>query len=97
MKRFIPVCAIVFAMIVGMILGACGTNTVNANTTTVNTVSTSDLTFIGNSTRVMSGILVDSETGVNYIIVHGGRSDGFGIAITPRLNEDGTLYISPTN
>ena len=35
--------------------------------------------------------LVDEDTGVNYICVD---IYGNGIAITPRLNTDGSLYIS---
>lgn len=36
-------------------------------------------------------IVVDKETGVNYIVYNGGRS---GIDIIPRLNADGTPYVS---
>lgn len=39
--------------------------------------------------------LVDEETGVNYVVV--GTEVGNGhrsISITPRLNADGTLYVS---
>ena len=37
--------------------------------------------------------VVDEDTGVNYIVVSGELyQDSVGIAITPRLNEDGTLY-----
>lgn len=35
-------------------------------------------------------ILVDKETGVNYILAQYGDN----INITPRLNLDGTLYVS---
>lgn len=35
--------------------------------------------------------LVDKDTGVNYIVID--RYNG-GAAITPRLNTNGTLYIS---
>ena len=37
--------------------------------------------------------VVDEETGVNYIVVSKYRSES-GTAITPRLNADGSLYIS---
>ena len=39
-------------------------------------------------------IVVDKETGVNYIIYNGGRS---GIDIIPRVNADGTPYVSGVN
>lgn len=39
--------------------------------------------------------VVDEDTGVNYIVVSGEMySKSVGIAITPRLNADGSLYTS---
>lgn len=39
--------------------------------------------------------IVDDETGVNYIVTAiEGFSRWYGIAITPRLNADGSLYTS---
>ena len=38
-------------------------------------------------------IRVDKETGVNYIVLDGFESGG----ITPRLNADGTPYVSEVN
>lgn len=39
-------------------------------------------------------VVVDDETGVNYIVVSGElHGDPRGTAITPRLNKDGSLYI----
>jgi uncharacterized lipoprotein YajG len=38
-------------------------------------------------------VVVDSDTGVNYVVVSTERGNGeYSIAITPRLNADGTLY-----
>lgn len=40
--------------------------------------------------------VVDDNTGVNYVVVSAnwaGQSD-FSIAITPRLNADGSLYVT---
>lgn len=40
-------------------------------------------------------LVVDDETGVNYIVVSTIRySYAAPVAITPRLNADGTLYVS---
>ena len=40
--------------------------------------------------------VVDSITGVNYIVVSGELyGEPIGAAITPRLNADGTLYVTP--
>ena len=39
--------------------------------------------------------IVDEDTGVNYIVVSGELySKSVGIAITPRLNADGSLYVT---
>ena len=42
--------------------------------------------------------LIDEDTGVNYIVVapnYSGRGNSYdGIAITPRLNADGSLYVT---
>jgi hypothetical protein len=39
--------------------------------------------------------VVDEDTGVNYIVVSAERcSYSPAVAITPRLNADGTLYVS---
>ena len=38
-------------------------------------------------------VVVDDETGVNYVVVSGYvQGNSASIAITPRLNADGTLY-----
>lgn len=41
--------------------------------------------------------VVDENTGVNYVVVTTYQYDGdsCSIAITPRLNADGTLYVTP--
>lgn len=48
-------------------------------------VTTND-SYAGSGCRYM----VDSETGVNYILDNG----SYGNAIYPRYNADGTLYVS---
>ena len=43
-------------------------------------------------------VVVDSETGVNYVVVSTERGNGeYSIAITPRLNADGTPYTGESN
>ena len=40
--------------------------------------------------------VVDGNTGVNYVVVSGELyQDGIGIAICPRYNADGSLYVTP--
>ena len=39
--------------------------------------------------------VVDEETGVNYIVISGELyQKGIGLGVTPRLNSDGSLYVS---
>ena len=38
--------------------------------------------------------VVDERTGVNYIVVGYERVKGGGVAICPRYNADGTLYVT---
>ena len=39
--------------------------------------------------------LIDEDTGVNYIVVSGELySEGIGLAIYPRYNADGSLYVT---
>ena len=78
------------ALIVAFALGACSDAGVQANAEeeTVEVVSFTRVShdlFLGNTY-----IVVDNETGVNYIVVGGSN----GVSITPRFNADGTLYVS---
>jgi ABC-type glycerol-3-phosphate transport system substrate-binding protein len=38
--------------------------------------------------------VIDKDTGVNYVVVVGGSGNHDTVAITPRLNKDGSLYTS---
>ena len=41
---------------------------------------------------------LDDDTGVNYVVVSTERGNGeYSIAITPRLNADGSLYVKEEN
>lgn len=52
--------------------------------------------FENENGQMQTFCLVDENTGVNYIVVTGELySDPVGVAITPRLNADGSLYITP--
>ena len=85
-KTFIAtICLILF----GFILGACGT--------TVRAEQTYPLKIWKHNSngKMETYCLIDETTGVNYIIVSGELfQKGIGTAITPRLNPDGSLYIS---
>lgn len=86
MKRI----AIIACMVLCIILGACSVTMVGAEQNRPvkiwleNTNSSYDVLTV-----------VDEETGVNYIVVGGeAHSHLRGTAITPRLNGDGTLYVT---
>ena len=76
-------------MLSGFIFGACG-NTVMAEQT-----RPLKIWFENENGKMETYSLIDENTGVNYIVVSGELYDkGIGTAITPRLNADGTLYVS---
>lgn len=51
--------------------------------------------FQNSNGKMETYCVVDEKTGVNYIVVSGELySEGIGTAITPRLNEDGTLFVT---
>lgn len=86
MKRI----AIIICMVLCVILGACSVTTVNAE-------QNRPVKIWAENTNGSYDVLtvVDEETGVNYIVV-GGEARGYvrGTAITPRLNEDSTLFVT---
>ena len=86
MKKIICVICIVLAFV----LGACSTTMTYAEQTyPIKIWKHNDN---GSYTTLC---VVDENTGVNYIVVSGELySDPIGIAITPRLNADGTLYVT---
>lgn len=86
MKRI----AIIVCMVLCVVLGACSITMVGAE-------QNRPVKIWAENTNGSYDVLtvVDEETGVNYIVV-GGEARGYprGTAITPRLNEDGTLYVT---
>lgn len=77
------------ALLCGLYLGACADVAIaNNNQNPVFTGTTEyDCGWYDTS------CLIDNDTGVNYIVVNRYGS-GSAIAITPRLNADGSLYVS---
>ena len=83
---FILVCIMCF------ILGACSVSTVSAEQNHPLKIWAQNKNGDYNTLNI-----VDSNTGVNYVVVslyRTGSSAYGGIAITPRLNADGSLYIT---
>ena len=73
----------------GLILGACVTTSSAAQERPLK------IWFENENGKMQTYSLVDENTGVNYIVVSGElHGSGIGTAITPRLNADGTLYVS---
>lgn len=84
MKRLIAV----LMLLVVFTLGACSTTIASAEQN-----NPLKVWFHSENGVVETWCVVDDETGVNYVVVSGGRYDS-GIGITPRLNADGSLYTS---
>lgn len=74
-------------LLTGVFLGACTTTTYAEQESSLKV--TGDL----NSANINTWIVVDEDTGVNYIVFSRFGS-GVSVSITPRLNADGSLYTS---
>lgn len=79
--------------ILGCVLGACGT--------TASAQQDYPLKIWRQNENGMCKTwnVVDEDTGVNYVVVttsNSGNSASYSVAITPRLNADGTLYVTYT-
>lgn len=77
-------------LVFGFVLGAC-------TTTTVSSEQNYPIKIWAQNTngKYETLYVVDEATGVNYIVVSGELySKGIGLGITPRLNSDGSLYVS---
>lgn len=84
--RILPILALMFAFL----LGACATSTVSAEQTWPIKIWKQN-----ENGKYETLYVIDENTGVNYIVVSGELyQKSVGIAITPRLNADGTLYTS---
>lgn len=95
MKKFKALTFAIILVISGFILGACGSNIYAANSI--------EGTFrYKNTYETNGGMLevleyIDQETGVNYIVIGSWNQYHVryeGITITPKLNTDGSLYIT---
>lgn len=86
MKRIILVLCLIFTFI----LGSCTSMTVIAEQT-----KPLKIWLHNENGRMQTFCLVDECTGVNYIVVATNDTNGGDApAITPRLNADGSLYIT---
>lgn len=77
-------------LVFGFILGACATTVAKAGQNYPIKI------WAQNSNGKYETLcVVDEETGVNYIVISGELyQKGIGLGVTPRLNSDGSLYVS---
>ena len=81
---------LVVCFILAFLLGACSTSKVSAEQTWPLKIWKQN----DNST-VSTYCVIDDDTGVNYVVVTAMTySNAKTIAITPRFNADGSLYVS---
>ena len=90
MKKIKTTILVISFILCGFILGACSTSTIAAQEYPLK------IWKENRNGQLETWKVIDEETGVNYIVVAPSfSSSGYaydGIAITPRLNADGTLY-----
>lgn len=87
-KDYKRIACIVLCDVMALMLIGCGAKAEAAE-------QTSPLKIWGQNTNgaYHTAVVVDDETGVNYVVVSTScYSNAIPIAITPRLNADGTLY-----
>ena len=92
MKKVKTIGIVIAFMINGIILGACGSTVVAEQTYPLKIFSQN------RNGQMETWNVVDDDTGVNYVVVaprwkeHG--YEYTGVCVTPRLNADGSLYVS---
>ena len=86
MKRI----AIILMCLICFLFGACAPVMASAEQT-----RPLKIWFENENGSMKTYCVVDNNTGVNYIVVSGDlHGDPIGAAITPRLNVDGSLYVT---
>lgn len=88
--KYLKKTLLALALVVAFLAGACSVGTVDAGQNHPLKIWKQNKNGYANTWNV-----IDSDTGVNYVVVSTDSPDGYSIAITPRLNADGTLYVAP--
>ena len=89
MKRAKTLIIVIIALVIGLVIGGCAASADADQTYPLKIWKHNEN---GSYTTMC---IVDEYTGVNYVVVsRDAYSEGFSVAITPRLNADGTLYVS---
>ena len=87
MKKFATACALALAFVVG----ACSP----VSEVVADQKRPLQIWYENSNGMYSTFHIVDENTGVNYVVVSADKSGhGVTVAITPRLNADGTLYVS---
>lgn len=87
LSRFIVFLIIILAFV----LGACSVGVASAAQNNPLKIWYENKNGYANTWKV-----VDDDTGVNYVVVTTELGNGhLSVAVTPRLNADGTLYVTP--
>ena len=80
---------LILSLITMFLLGACSTSCASAEQT-----RPLKIWHQNDNGAMHTYCVVDDDTGVNYVVVSTERGNGeYSIAITPRLNADGSLYV----
>jgi len=74
-------------------LSSCGESVKGLNSELKQEKTEENITS-GNYVHYSTTVIVDKETGVNYIMATSNINLNGGVAITPRYNTDGSIYIS---
>lgn len=85
MKKFVTACALALAFMVG----ACSP----VSEVVAEQKRPLKISFENNNGSMNTYFVWDENTGVNYVVVENNFYRGGGVAITPRLNADGSLYV----
>ena len=88
--KYLKKALLALALVVAFLMGACSVGTAEAGQNHPLKIWAQN-----KNGYAQTWCLVDENTGVNYIVVTTERgNDEMSIAITPRLNEDGTIYVT---
>lgn len=89
MKKILSKISMLLAgLIVGVTITACATDVIAEQTRPLK------IWYENENGKMQTYCLVDENTGVNYVVVVSDSPRGLSTSITPRLNADGTLYVS---
>ena len=90
---YVALLAIAAAMLAGIALAGCGATATVGDPSDASSASTAGdtIAWVGKDPGgITSAVLVDQETGVEYLLVKYVGVERGGVSVTPLLNADGT-------